>query len=71
MDPELEAAFRAYAESQAEEHGTAVNYTSSGRDLMRRALKMTPEHSCKKEGYYAGLAEGKRKLAEALAAALK
>lgn len=71
MDPELEAAFRAYAESQAEAHSTAVNYTSSARDLLRRALKMAPEHSCRKEGYYAGLAEGKRKLAEAMATALK
>ena len=57
---ELEAAFVKYAKSQAKAHGVDVNLTSAARDLLRRALGMTPAHSCNKEGFYRGVAEAKR-----------
>ena len=64
MDPDLARAFTHYAETQAEAHDTGVNYTAAARDLLRRALGMNPEHSCRKEGYFAGVADWKRKLQE-------
>jgi hypothetical protein len=66
MDKELEAAFLAYAETQAKAHDVPVNLLSAARDLLRRALKMNPRHSCEKEGFYKGIADARKKMAEAL-----
>lgn len=68
MDPELARAFLVYAESHAEMHGLEKpNLTAVARDLLRRGLDLCDgEHSCRKEGYFAGLAEARKKMAEAV-----
>ena len=67
METELAQALTRYAESQAKAHGLKkANLASAARHLIRIALKTNPEHSCKREGYFAGIAESKRKMAEAL-----
>lgn len=68
MEPDLARAFLAYAETQAQAHGIErPNLTAAARDLLRRALGLCKgEHSCRREGYFAGLAEARKKMAEAL-----
>ena len=68
MEPDLARAFIQYAHSHAEHHGLpSPNLTAAARDLLRRGLEMcSNEHSCKKEGYFAGLAEARQKMAQAI-----
>lgn len=64
LEPDLAAALVAYAQHQSAEHGTVLNLAAAARDLLRRQLGVcTAGHSCHREGYFAGLAEARRKLA--------
>lgn len=67
LEPNLAIALRRYAESQAVAHGAAPNMAAAARTLLRQALQVERgEHNCKREGYFAGLAEARRKIAKAL-----
>lgn len=78
MEPELARALRTYAEKMAQEHSIEVearggapvrpNVAAAARDLLRRALSVCDsEHSCRREGYFAGLAEARVQMGTALA----
>ncbi len=67
LEPDLAAALRRYAVSQAKTHGQDVNLASAARTLLREALDVAHgEHNCKREGYFAGLREARQKIASAL-----
>lgn len=82
LEPELAQALRFYAEKQAEENAlatgepTAPNMASAARDLLRRGLATIGggqfsgaavlDDSGYREGYFRGLAEVRRKIAETI-----
>lgn len=67
LEPDLALALRKYAESQAVSHGIGVNMAAAARTLLREALRTSQGvHNCKREGYFAGLAEARTKIATAL-----
>jgi hypothetical protein len=65
LEPDLAKALRAYAETQAKAHGEeSPNMSAAARTLLRLALNVARgEHSCKREGYFAGLKEARQKIA--------
>jgi cytochrome c-type biogenesis protein CcmH/NrfG len=67
LEPDLAEALKRYAETQAKAHGAPVNMASAARTLLREGLRLEHgEHNCKKEGYFAGIAEAREKMATAL-----
>lgn len=76
LEPDLAQALTAYAETQADAHSLATgevippNVVAAARDLLRRGLGLrSNDHrsSCEREGYFRGLAEARRKMADAIA----
>ncbi len=66
LEPDLAAALRAYSVQQGLAHGMAPNMAAAARDLLRKGLVLcSGEHSCQKEGYFAGLAEARKRIGEA------
>lgn len=73
MEPELARDLRVYAENHAALHELKQpNVAAAARHLLREALAhggfggCHGEVSCRREGYFAGLAEARSKLGEAL-----
>lgn len=67
LEPDLAHALQNYAQGQAEIHGVDVNMAAAARTLLRQALGVcNGEHACQREGYFRGLAEARRKMAEAI-----
>jgi hypothetical protein len=67
LEPDLARALRQYAQAQAQAHGVEVNIASAARTLLRQGLNVARgEHNCRREGYFAGLAEARKKIAGAL-----
>ena len=65
LEPDLASALRAYADSQAKAHGVDANMAAAARTLLREALDVAHgAHNCKREGYFAGLAEARTKIAK-------
>jgi len=76
MEPELAQAVRGYAEKHAEEHALErPNVAAAARHLLREALthggylQCHGSASCRKEGYFAGIAEARAKFGAVLAEA--
>jgi len=71
MDTELANAVTEYTKWYAREHEVEPNVAAAVRHLLREALSHGGHMdchgaaSCRKEGYFAGIAETRRKLAEA------
>ena len=68
LEPDLANALRLYAEKQARAHGNdKINMASAARTLLREGLRLVHgEHNCTREGYFAGIADAKAKMAAAL-----
>lgn len=67
LEPDLARALTAYAQTQAQAHGTDINMASAARDLLRLGLKLcSGRHSCDREGYFAGVARAKQEMATAV-----
>ena len=66
LESDLARALIAYAEQQARAHDVEPNIAAAARDLLRKGLSLcSGAHSCEREGYFRGIAQARRKMAEA------